>query len=357
MAHSSINSWFKLSLWLFLFSTAITAQSSSSSSCSTAQRLQAGVPSEGEITLDSPSFNFCTGGTGEFSESELEAGNWFSYATALTESRIVQIQIQCTTSGCDALAGEISPIIEIFEGSCDSLTCEDISALHAASIRSFQNELGAEYIIYVYTPFAVGGAPYVLSFDEIEPPPNDGMGDAIAFTSQDLPYQGDFSTYGARSDLDLDACGLEGAYGVWFTYQTTSSSEEIVLRATDSLGAMKSVGVQLASGDQFTCITYAFSSFFVESIEWIAESGMVYLILVAEISPDLGDTFALTVQSRGGSPVSPTTTVPASTAPPAQGTAQTSDAVHGNVGARLSHSSLLLPATWSLLFSVWGSFC
>jgi hypothetical protein len=310
--------WSKVLFLLFTWNTD-TAVLAQSSSCISAQRLQAELPSEGEITMDSTDIDLCGSGTDSFSDSELQAGHWFSYVTSLAENRITHIQVQCSVTGCDAMSGEIAPIVEIFRGPCDSLTCEDISSLHAATDRFFENEVGVEYFIYVYTLFALGGTPYVLSFDEIEPPSSDNMDGAIALTSQDLPYKGSFTTFGARSDLDLDACGLDGGYGVWFTYKTTWPSQSVVLRATDNLGFSMTVGVQVANGNHFSCIAYSVVdiSFLdvVDEIEWIAESGNIYFILVASPSPEYSGAFELTVQSRGDLQTPANTSIPGSPVP------------------------------------------
>jgi hypothetical protein len=247
----------------------------------------------------------------------------FLYATPLAESRITRVQVQCSDDGCDAMSGEIAPIVEIFKGPCDFLTCQDISILQAASERLFENEVGVEYLFYVYTMFALGGTPYLLSVEEIEPPLNDNMEGAIALTGQDLPYEGFFTTFGARSDRSLDACGLGGKYGVWFKYQTMSPSQEVVLRATDNLGFVMYAGVQVANdGDLFKCLDYTvvdtlFDTF--DDVEWIAETGILYLILIASPSPYYSGAFELTLQSRGDIPAPADASIPGPpvVAPPA----------------------------------------
>ena len=305
---SSVAHWSQFLLLLFTDNAIVSAQSSS---CGTAQCLQAGSPSEGIITMDSAVFDLCGGGS--ISESELRAGHWFSYATSLSENRITRVQVQCLVGGCDAMSGEIAPILEIFRGPCDSLTCQDISILQAAYDRLFENEVGVEYFFYVYTLFAAGSAPYLITFEEIEPPPSDNMEGAIALTSQDLPYEGSFTTYGARSDRSLDACGLDGKYGVWFTYQTTWPSQGVVLRATDNLGFAMAVGVQVADNKQFACIDYSIAETLfdvIDKIEWIAESGILYFILIASPSPYYSGEFGLTLQSRGVLPAPASASIP-----------------------------------------------
>jgi hypothetical protein len=307
---SSVVLWSKVFLLLFADDASVSAQSSS---CGTAQRLQAGSPREGIITMDSADFDLCGRGIGSIFESELWAGHWFSYTTSLTDNRITRVQVQCSVGGCDAMSGEIAPLVEIFKGPCDSLTCQDISISLAANERLFENEVDAEYFFYVYAAFAVGGTPYLLSLEEIEPAPGDTMEGAIALTSQDLPYEGGFTTYGARSDRSLDACGLDGEYGVWFTYETTLRSQGVVLRATDNLGFAMTVGVQVANGDRFTCIDYSVADTlfdFFDKIEWTAESGILYFIIIASPSPDYSGAFKLTLQSRGDIPATANASIP-----------------------------------------------
>lgn len=306
---SSVICWSEFLLLLSMDKNGIVL--SQASSCGTAQRLQVGYPGEGIIMMDSADFDLCGGGG--ISESDLRAGHWFSYATSLAESRITRVQVQCSDDGCDAMSGEIAPIVEILMGPCDSLTCQDISILQAANDRLFENEVGVEYFFYVYTMFALGGTPYLLSVEEIKPPPNDNMEGAIALTSKDLPYEGIFTTFGARSDSRLDACGLAGKYGVWFKYQTTSPPQEVVLRATDNLGFVMYGGVQVANGDQFNCIDYTIVDTLLDTfddIEWIAETGILYLILIASPSPYYSGAFELTLQSRGDLPAPATASIP-----------------------------------------------
>jgi hypothetical protein len=114
--------------------------------------------------------------------------------------------------GCNAMSRKITLIVEIFKGPCDSLTCQVISVSQATNERFFENEVDAEYFFYVYTTFTLGGVPYLLSFEEVKPPPGNNMEGAIALTSQDLPYEGGIKIYCARSDRSLDACGLDGKY-------------------------------------------------------------------------------------------------------------------------------------------------
>jgi len=159
------------------------------------------------------------------------------------------------------MSGEIAPIIEILMGPCNSLTCQEISILQAANDRLFENEVGVKYFFYVYTMFALGGTPYLLSVEEIKP-----------------------------------------KYGVWFKYQKTSPPQEVVLRATDNLGFVMYGGVQVANGDQFNCIDYTIVDTLLDTfddIEWIAETGIMYLILIASPSPYYSGAFELTLQSRG----------------------------------------------------------
>ncbi|KAL7468034.1 hypothetical protein ACHAXS_008256 [Conticribra weissflogii] len=300
MIHYSPIDWYKVCFSLFLLNTKVTNSAAQASSCNEAQRLQAGLPVEGELTIDSANFDFCDGSSGvDISESDLQAGHWFSYSTSLGETRITKVEVN----------GELPPLVDIFEGDCDSLSCESISSpFTAGSVKFFENKVGVEYFFYVYTSFAVGGTPYVISFEEIDPPLGDNMEAAISLSTEDLPYEGDFTTYGARSDLNLDACALDGPYGVWFTYQTTLQSEKVVLRAVDGFEQFVNVGVQFASdGGDFNCVVYSPSSFFTESVEWIAESGKLYFILVGSPYPEISATFKFSLQSRVMADIPPET--------------------------------------------------
>lgn len=290
---------------LFLLKSNVASVASQSSSCSDAQFLQAGLQNKGEITVDSQSFDFCdgSGSSNKISAPELQAGHWFSYVTPLTESRITKVEV----------SGEIPPLVEVFEGSCDALSCESISSpFTQGSIKFFENKIGVEYFFYVYFPYALGGTSYVIAVDEIDRPLGDDMGGAISLSTTDLPYVGDFTTYGARSDLNLDACALSGYYGVWIMYETTFPSEEVVLRAVDSLEQFMNVGVQVKGEDGgFRCIVSSPATFATESIEWIAESSKSYFILVASSYPETGASFKFSLKSRG-SVVSPSESVSSS---------------------------------------------
>mmetsp|Transcript_1978 Transcript_1978/g.3789 ORF Transcript_1978/g.3789 Transcript_1978/m.3789 type:complete len:329 (+) Transcript_1978:93-1079(+) len=276
--------------FLFLLITNVTTSASQASSCNEAHRLQAGLPVEGELSIDSANFDFCDGSRFDICESDLKDGDWFSYSTSLAEIRIIKVEVN----------GEIPPLVDIFEGDCDNLSCESISLLTTAgSFKFFENKVGVGYFFYVYTTFAFGGMPYVISIEEIDPPLGDDIEAAISLSTEDLPYVGDFTTYGARSDSNLDACALVGTYGVWFKYQTTLQSEKVVLRAIDGFGQSMNVGVQYASdGGNFNCVVYSPLIYYTESVEWIVESGKIYFILVASPSPEISATFQFSLQSR-----------------------------------------------------------
>ncbi|GAX13519.1 hypothetical protein FisN_27Lu019 [Fistulifera solaris] len=122
------------------------------------------------------------------------------------------------------------------------------------------------------------------------------MENSIPITQQDLPYKGDFTLGGALSDFGQDACGLSGEYGVWFTYQTTSTMELLVLRVTTGNHG-NVVGIQARDGDNFVCVSIGTA--YGRDHEWTAEGNVQYYILVTDPAAQYGGLNELTLQSRG----------------------------------------------------------
>jgi hypothetical protein len=180
-------------------------------------------------------------------------------------------------------------------GSCDSLKCEDSSTLATSDDLVFQAEVGVEYFIFVFSD-ADGSDPYTLFVEELEPPVNDSMETAVPLTQDDLPFRGDFTTVGALSDFSQDVCGLFGENGVWFKYTTRYAQQSLALRATTG-NTREVLGIQSRSSDGDVCVTSG--STWGSTIEWTAETGFEYYILVSEPANSDGQLFEFTLQSQG----------------------------------------------------------
>jgi hypothetical protein len=73
------------------------------------------------------------------------------------------------------------------------------------------------------------------------------------------------------------------------------------------------VGVQVVNGVRFTCKDYSVTNTlfdFVNEIEWIAESAILYFIIIASPSSDNSCAFILTLQSRGNLPDTANASIP-----------------------------------------------
>jgi len=223
----------------------------------------------------------------------LGSGLWLSYTP--TRDSIVQVRARFE----DPISSSLLPYFQVFQGSCAALTCPSRLERHIPSNDMLLDaESGVQYYIYFYRPQRAGPSkPFSISVNEIAPPPNDNIENAVALNRTALPYRGEFTTYGALSDFDLDACALFGdAYGVWFSY-TSSVSERLSLEA--STGNLNNViGIQVQNGGNgFTCI--ARGSSFGTTIEWIAESGVTYYILVTDPSLLVVNPFEFKLQTIG----------------------------------------------------------
>ena len=274
---------------------AVSAQTFSNL-CSAAQRLEPGVTIEGTPTVLDDDFPYsCDDGTtsSTFIDSEMQRGHWYSFRTELTESRIIEIQLAADVLGA---------AYALFSGSCDSLKCIEVVPLDTFQI---ENEVNMDYFLYVFAEYKT--LPYAIAFVEIEPPPNDSIESATAITSQDLPYAESFTLLGARSDFELSACPLEDPYGVWFSFQTAFSTESVTFRVTDGFTIFSSIALhEIVNGDQIACLTWTSDS----EIDWVAEFGKRYVILVANDGLEYVNAIDITVQSVPGLPVSSPTPTP-----------------------------------------------
>jgi hypothetical protein len=223
-----------------------------SSSCVTAQTVQAGTPFVAVALTDATDDDISSQlNNNNLPASDLPPGHWFTYKTSLNETRTTLLSVD--TIVADDFQILYEPDLAIFQGSCDSL-----SLVYDSNIAiSIQIEVGVDYLIYVYNQYD-NFSPYTLSIWELEPPENDKMENAVALTSQDLPFRGEFATYGARSDFSEDSCALEFESGVWFSYTTSFAQEEVSLQLEGfpfTFESGTSVGIQVGTGDQVTCIT------------------------------------------------------------------------------------------------------
>ncbi|GAX26103.1 hypothetical protein FisN_42Hh003 [Fistulifera solaris] len=217
--------------------------------------------------------------------SAFPAGFWFRYIAS--KPTMVRVSVE-------VMEGFMFSVATVaVTGSCESLKCEDSSATFNDLV--FQAEVGVEYFIFVFSD-ADGSDPYTLFVEELEPPANDSMETAVALTQDDLPFRGDFTTVGALSDFSQDVCGLFGENGVWFKYTTTYAQESLALRATTG-NTREVLGIQSRSGDRDVCVTSG--STWGSTIEWTAETGIEYYILVSEPANSDGQLFEFTLQSQG----------------------------------------------------------
>jgi len=290
---------FRLSFPLFLFAIALlVAQKSvvAQSSCSAAQTIsspfetsQGALPVTSNVDI-SEALQICSLFD---TSSALGSGQWYSYTPS--KDIILQIQLQEEENMFSFLIVRV----QVFEGSCAALSCP--SRLESRIVPDdtwlLDAKAGTRYYIYLFrAQRSSSGHPFSMSVNEIAPPPNDKIENAIALTQADLPYRGEFTTYGALSDFGLDACALFGdAYGVWFTY-TSSVSQRLSLDAgTGNVNDV--VGIQVQNGSSFTCI--ARGSTFGTTLEWNAERGLTYYILVTDPSLLVVNQFEFKLQSIG----------------------------------------------------------
>lgn len=245
--------------------------------------------------------SLCQGGG--FSSSALPEGLWFSYIPS--ESSLLRILVETSAEGSSSIPNMLS-----LKGTCESLTCDPDGY---DTIAFEDGQAGTQYYIYVFRNSADAGySPWKLTLEYISPPSNDKMETAVAITDQDLPFDDQFSTYGATSDASQDACGLAGQYGIWFSYTTTALEQPLILEIT--VGVLQdSIGIQYQLADgSFACVGTALSTG--SSIEWTAQGNTPYYILVGVAAPEDGHVFGLTLQSSSVTtpPTSPLTVSPVS---------------------------------------------
>ena len=294
--------------WLFLFihlsNNNIAFIHAQSSSCNNAQILPSGNPFVAEALKNWTEVDISRF-TSNVPASDLPpGGHWFTYRTSLNETSMTWFSLTPILTD-DTSEGIHTPDFAIFKGSCASLMLEGVELF--GDLFPFENEVGIDYFIYVYQSLEYY-APYTLTIEELQPPANDKIENAFALTAQDLPFRGDFTTMGSRSDFSVDGCALYDDKGVWFSYTTSFDMESVALQLGGFVTMQHSpniVGVQVANGDQFTCVAMGdqFST-----IEWTAERGVQYLILITWPRHYDSYYFEFKLQSRGGIMVSPSPT-------------------------------------------------
>ena len=274
-----------LSLFVLL-SANKTAVIQAQATCEARQTISAPMsitPASATVSAYVSSYTFCQNAPLSGSSS-FPAGRWYSYTPS--KAAVTRMHI--------AAASENSFHVAILKGSCGSLTCVADSFFFDDEIV-FQGEIGVEYFIYYYVSDAPSPfVPFTLFFNELAPPANDKMENAIAWTNQDLPIDGTFQLGGALSDFKEDACGLSAKNGVWFTYTTTYFRETLVIRAdTGSFG--NRVGIQTQNGSRFDCMKFGTGNR--QEIVWTAQGNTKYYILVTDY-PVSSEPFTISMQSR-----------------------------------------------------------
>ncbi|GAX18429.1 hypothetical protein FisN_2Lu092 [Fistulifera solaris] len=280
---------------LLVFSAIKRAVVSAQSSCSAAQSIQVQISiTPGSIEMSEGFEDIYFLCERPLSSTDLPPGLWFTYLPS--ETTVARISTDTVTNEEFSYASAMA----IFADSCDSLTC--IEEISGDGEVLFQAEAGIKYFILVYREWGTTEDPLTLSLDEIVAPSNDNWENAIPLTHQDLPYKGDFTTFGALSDFNQDACGLEASYGVWFTYTTTLPEETVLLKTTSSTLA-DVIGIQARSGEGVACVAMGNP----QSTEWTAVADTQYYILITDHDPAYGAAFELSLQSRTflGPPTSP----------------------------------------------------
>ena len=276
-----------LSLLLLIFANSqTTIVRAQSTACSAAQSVSAPfsvTPGSVEAVEDSfvfPGYTSCDDAS-DSGSSVFPAGIWFRYTPSSTT--IARVHVEAS----DELQSSVATVVST--GTCDSLTCVDLSLTAIEDEVLFQADAGVEYLIYAFSDADVSD-PFTLFLEEVEPPANDNMESAVALTFEDLPFTGNFTTVGALSDVEQDVCMLGGYHGVWFTFQTAPSQEPLALRAT-TLNTGEVLGVQSVAGDSSECVAPSSKS----TIEWTAEGGVEYYLLVTEPLDSYGGPFELTL--------------------------------------------------------------
>ncbi|GAX20549.1 hypothetical protein FisN_3Hh601 [Fistulifera solaris] len=255
------------------------------------------TPSSVEPVNDNEiSFNICSDARAE-GASGLPPGVWFRYVPSKTTIvRVYEETVEPSLFSVDTL---------VLTGSCDeSLECEDYS-MSVSDDLVFQADASVEYLIFALSDANITD-PFTLFLEELEFPVNDELDNAAVLTQDDLPFQGEFTTVGALSDAALDACGLDGEYGVWFNYSTTHFQQTLALRANTGI-ARDVLGIQARIDDHIFCITSG--NTWDSTIEWTAEAGVEYSILVAEPPNTYGQSFTLTLESQSIVDAQPTAAV------------------------------------------------
>ena len=303
----AFGSWFCLlvAYVLLLLTTPSRAQSAS---CTTAQNLQLGTVDAAALTAEIDTFLDTSALTNRPASDFPPEGQWFTYKTLQTESIVTKFFFETTST--ESCASIFIPDFAIFKGSCSSLLFE----LEERELAVLEVEAGIDYFIFVYIEGDPADsldlrAPYTITVEEWEPPANDKIENAIALTTEDLPFKGDYTFTGARSDFSEDGCALDGeAAGVWFSYTTSFAEEAIVLQLSgfpDNFIPRTTVGIQVATGDQPICVAIGDPY---DPIEWVAVGGIRYDVLVTWIFPEDIFSFEFKLQSRGGILTTPSPT-------------------------------------------------
>ena len=300
MMKQSYSNLFGLLFLLCHLSNKLVFIQAQSPSCTSAQTLQPGNPFEAVALTNSTDVDISQF-TINVLASDLPPGHWYTYTTSLSETRMTWFNIEPIYT--DGIALVDTPRIAIFKGSCDSLslvgmTYRDFGAIDGVPL---ENEVGVDFYIYIYHEL-FNLYPYTFTIAELEPPMNDKIANAVALTSQDLPFRGEFTTLGSRSDFSDDRCGLDAEYGVWFSYTTSFAQEDVSLQLegfplSTEVAVSSLVGIQAVIGGQVICIANGYEH---SPVDWTAKRGIQYMILITWVNPADSFMFELQIQSRGG---------------------------------------------------------
>ena len=233
----------------------------------------------------------CESGLDLSATTDIGSGRWFRYSP----STQIIVRNEIVESGSSRFG---APWLNVFRGTCTALRCVDSDGLLDYDL--FQANPGQDYFFYLYIP-EVGGvnSPYRFTVQEIPPPDNDDMQNAIVITT--LPHIQEYTRYGALSDLNSDACGLRGdVHGVWFVYTPTVPERLLVqvLRSGVFSGGSPTHGIQerSSSGASFTCVARWMNT---NEVELDVYAGMEYYFLISAPTPRNANDFELRIRSLG----------------------------------------------------------
>ncbi|KAL7572869.1 hypothetical protein ACA910_004524 [Epithemia clementina (nom. ined.)] len=220
------------------------------------------------VTIAGNSLPFTTEGTTagasiDFSEptcglSSTSRGVWY---TLVGTGRYIRVTYEA----------DYSDDIAVLSGSCVELQCIVISPF----LTEFVAQAGVRYYIVLSgTNFNATG-PYSLTVSEFEIPPNDGCSNAIAIPS--LPFETEGTTLGSFADFSSFNCGISlTSRGVWYSLVGAGRVTRTVYQGEHNVETSIFTGSCVGG---LSCLEHGD-----EIVDWIAETGVTYLILLSGLN-------------------------------------------------------------------------